>query len=147
MTRAVLVGAKELKAALRSLDLNAQKELAAVINITAQGIRTTAIRSVQSGAKTGVVYDKTNPRRSHRASAPGEAPATDTGRLVGSIKADVKRDIAEVSANTVYAAALEFGTSNMEARPFLIPAMENERPAFDRRLRQVIDKATKGTTR
>ncbi len=44
-------------------------------------VRNTAVTSINQGAKSGVVYEKYNPRRTHRASAPGEPPATDTGYL------------------------------------------------------------------
>lgn len=143
MIRASLTGSKELKAALKRIGSNADKEIKAAVRITAQAVRVHAQRSIARGTKSGTVYDKTQPRRSHRASAPGEAPATDTGRLIGSIRANVTGTSASVIVNTVYAAALEFGTSTIEARPFLIPALERERPAWDRRLNQVVEKASK----
>lgn len=143
MIRASLTGSKELKAALKRIGSNADKEIKAAVRITAQAVRVHAQRSIARGTKSGTVYDKTQPRRSHRASAPGEAPATDTGRLIGSIRANVTGTSASVIADTVYAAALEFGTSTIEARPFLIPALERERPAWDRRLNQVVEKASK----
>lgn len=143
MIRASLTGSKELKAALKRIGSNADKEIEAAVRITAQAVRVHAQRSIARGTKSGTVYDKTQPRRSHRASAPGEAPATDTGRLIGSIRANVTGTSASVIADTVYAAALEFGTSTIEARPFLIPALERERPAWDRRLNQVVEKASK----
>jgi len=59
----------------------------------------------------------------HRASAPGEPPAPDTGRLRASLTTEVLRGSNEVvgilSANTEYAAALELGTENMAERPYL----------------------------
>jgi hypothetical protein len=39
---------------------------------------------------------------------------------------------------------LEFGTQDMEPRPFLFPALEKERPAWDRRLQRIVDEAAKG---
>jgi len=143
MTVVRLTGTKELKEALKRLGVNADKELADAVRMTAQAIRSTAIKSIQRGTKSGDVYEKTNPRRTHRASAAGEPPASDTGRLVGSIRADIAGKEASVSANTVYAAPLEFGTSKMKPRPFMIPALEAERPSWERRLRQAVDKATK----
>ena len=59
----------------------------------------------------------------HRASAPGEPPAPDTGRLRASITTEVVRGASEVrgivTANTEYAAALELGTEKMRPRPYL----------------------------
>lgn len=70
---------------------------------------------ILSGPKTGKVYG------SHRASAPGEPPASDTGRLVSSIRWEFtgSRLAIRVIAGTEYAAYLEFGTSIMASRPFL----------------------------
>jgi HK97 gp10 family phage protein len=138
-----LTGTKELRDALRRVGAEAEREVLDAVRVTAQMVRSNAQKSIARGTKSGAYYDKTNPRRTHRASGPGEAPASDTGRLIGSIRADVSGKSASVIADTVYAAALEFGTSKIAARPFMIPAMEAERPAWDRRLRAVIDKAAK----
>lgn len=70
---------------------------------------------------SGRIYGK------HQASAPGEPPAVDTGRLRNATQADtqVRRDgddiVGRVVANTEYAHALEVGTENkrMMPRPFL----------------------------
>lgn len=144
MTTVRLTGTKELKEALTRFGINADKELADAVRMTAQAVRGNAQKAIARGTKSGVVYEKTNPRRTHRASGPGEAPATDTGRLVGSIRADIAGKEASVSANTVYAAPLEFGTRDMQPRPFLFPALEAERPAWERRLREAVTKATRG---
>ena len=147
MTSVRLTGTKELKETLRRLGVNADKELSDAVRMTAQAIRNNAIKSIARGTKSGDVYEKTNPRRTHTASGAGESPATDTGRLVGSIRADIAGKDASVSANTTYAAALEFGTRNMEPRPYMVPALEAERPAWQRRLEQAVDKATKRAAR
>lgn len=56
----------------------------------------------------------------HVASAAGDAPAVDTGRLRQSITA-LKVDDGHwrVGTNVVYAPYLEFGTRRMAARPFM----------------------------
>ena len=33
----------------------------------------------------------------------------------------------DIASNAKYSAALEFGTSRMRARPFMVPALENSR--------------------
>ncbi|HPE48701.1 MAG TPA: hypothetical protein PLR76_09895 [Hyphomonas sp.] len=57
----------------------------------------------------------------HRASAPGEPPAPNTGRLrqAAATGAEVIGTTGIVSVNTEYAAALEYGTERMAPRPFL----------------------------
>jgi HK97 gp10 family phage protein len=63
----------------------------------------------------------------HQASAPGQPPATDTGRLLNSIGHTVGSDAdglyADVSARVAYAVFLELGTRYMAPRPFLRPAL------------------------
>lgn len=79
----------------------------------------------------------------HHASAPGEAPATDTGNLVNSIHVRKAGPFAyEVYSNSEYAAALEFGApaKHIAARPFLKPAIEAERPAFLADMAKVFEK-------
>ena len=65
----------------------------------------------------------------HTASAPGQPPAIDTGRLVGAIVAGpVTQEggdvVGSIRANTEYAAALQTGTEKMAARPFLDTALD-----------------------
>jgi HK97 gp10 family phage protein len=139
-----LTGTAELQKALREFGLQADKHIAAAVQGTAQNIRTHAVKSIQRGAKTGKVYEKTDPKRTHKASAPGEAPATDTGRLANSINADIDGKSATVYTDLEYAPWLEFGTQNMEPRPFLFPAMEKERPKWEQRLDRIVDQAAKG---
>lgn len=76
----------------------------------------------------------------HRASAPGEPPAPDTGRLRASITTEVVVGTAEVrgiiTANTEYAASLELGTERMRPRPFLSRLSRD----YAKRLRDVFSK-------
>jgi HK97 gp10 family phage protein len=139
-----LTGTAELQKALREFGLQADKHIAAAVRGTAQNIRTHAVKSIQRGAKTGKVYEKTDPKRTHKASAPGEAPATDTGRLANSINADIDGKSATVYTDLEYAPWLEFGTQSMDPRPFLFPAMEKERPKWEQRLDRIVDQAAKG---
>jgi HK97 gp10 family phage protein len=76
--------------------------------------------SILSGAKSGKQYFKNGAR--HTASAPGQPPANQTGDLVKSIKVSKERNKSIISINKNYAVYLEFGTSKMRPRPFIIPA-------------------------
>lgn len=65
----------------------------------------------------------------HQASAPGEAPATDTGTLVNSAETEIQKDnknqiFGILSFIALYARWLEFGTRFMAARPFLLPSLD-----------------------
>lgn len=68
-------------------------------------------------------------------SGPGEPPKRVTGELYNSIRTavrvDGKRIIAAIGASARHARFLEFGTSRMAARPFMRPALqENRRSIF-----------------
>lgn len=69
------------------------------------------------------------PGKAHVASLPGQAPNTDTGRLVGSAVARVvKRNQTETSVEAAYALPLENGTDKMAPRPALGPSFDYLRP-------------------
>lgn len=88
------------------------------------------IKASMAEPKSGALYG------SHRASAPGESPAMDTGTLAGSIQTEpTGATSAAVSTNQDYAVHLEYGTVNMAARPAWVPAAEEVRPRFLQRLR------------
>lgn len=103
-------------------------------------VRTTAfeveadIKNAMMGAKSGRIYG------SHQASAPGEAPAVDTGNLVNSIVTEAKPGslTATVSTAVEYAPHLEFGTVNMQPRPAWVPAAERARPRFRDRMNRML---------
>lgn len=81
-------------------------------------------KSINSGTKSGEQYTRGN--KIHQASAPGEAPANDSGKLASSVKAKkVKKNHYEVDITAVYSVALEFGNSRVQARPFILPAFLN----------------------
>ena len=131
---------KNLKLLQNGLD----KELTNVLRGGGQLIRGEAIRSIQSGPKSGHTYEKYNPRRTHKASAPGQAPASDTGNLVSQIMrvADGKNTLVESRAE--YSKFLEFGTSKMLPRPFLFPASEKSTKKIVQVLIQKLNKVAQG---
>lgn len=91
-----------------------------VVQKIAQMVRANAIRGISRGKKTGRTYEKRGIK--HTASAPGEYPATDTGRLANSIRVDVAHLEVSVGSDVGYAAFLEDGTSRIQARPWLEPS-------------------------
>ena len=123
---------KKAMSQLKTLQKDLEPDFQEVVKGGGQLIRGEAIKSIQSGAKSGIVYEKYNPRRTHRASAPGQAPASDTGNLVSkiTIRQDGK-DKTNVESNADYSAFLEYGTSKMEPRPFMFPAFEKSRKPIE----------------
>jgi len=95
-------------------------------------VQNTAEESIQAGG-SGKSYKKYNPRRTHTASAPRQPPATDTGFLVSQITMNVKTRadgsvVGQIISSAPYSKHLEFGTVNMQPRPFMQPAlMKNKR--------------------
>ncbi len=101
-------------------------EITRRLAIGANDIRNTIIKSMQNTPKTGRHYKRGKSGKFHIASSPGEAPAIDFGELLRSIFFDVRPLEVEVGSfgGAPYAEFLEEGTSKMEARPFLGPAVE-----------------------
>ena len=101
--------------------------------LTANDMKT----SILSGAKTGRIYNRGG--KAHQASAPGEAPAHDTGDLVSKIHTEktgfAKSDVIAASARAI---DLEYGTSKMEARPFARPALEENKIKLSKSLRKIL---------
>lgn len=89
-------------------------------------VEAAAKRSVKAHGR-GRVYRLSNPSRTHQASAPGDPPATDLGRLGASITHALGHDdrglLSWVGSNVSYAPHLERGTTRMAPRPFLRPAL------------------------
>ena len=144
MTSLRIEGLDELNKTLSELPSKFEQEAGRLVNRTAQNIRNAAVRSIQKPSGIGTYYKKYNPDRMHIASAPGQPPNTDTGRLVNSLNVTRSGALtAEVLANVEYAAYLELGTRHMAARPFMTPAVEQERPNYERGLRELTRRAAK----
>ena len=83
-----------------------------------------------SGDRTGRVYRVPGTKRAlYTASAPGEAPASATGRLRQSIRIMPRvrrRDVqCRVGSELEYALYLEYGTETMQPRPHLEPSFRS----------------------
>lgn len=90
------------------------------------------IKDEMAAAKSGRWYD------GHQASAPGEAPAIDSGELVESLEVtDVIDGEGAIGTNAEHAEYLEYGTSKMAARPFMTPAGDVAQGRFLRRAREL----------
>lgn len=119
-----------------------QRGLGNAVKATAIDIDAEVKKSIQRGAKTGNVYTRGN--TTHQASAPGEAPATDTGGLVSSIYFKQPNPLsATVGSRLAYAYFLEFGTRKIKPRPAWIPAIEKLTPKFNTRVDTALRRATR----
>lgn len=111
-------------------------EIGLIVKDTALEVEATAKKSMAE-EKSGRVY--VHGDIGHQASAPGEAPAIDTGNLVSLHTKMTSQTSAIVGTNAEYAAALEFGRADghIAARPFLRPAARKAREHFINRLKML----------
>lgn len=122
-------GTEELQANMAKLAEQYGKDIAKAAVAGGELVRGAAIKSIQntSNGQSVTRYRSGGGGYQHTASSPGDAPNTDTGRLVGSIQTDVRGDNVYVGSTLRYAGHLEFGTMIMRPRPWLNPALESER--------------------
>ena len=121
MIRVTVSNGRGLQRRLGRLSLEQRKALTAAIWESAEALRD-ELRA-ELGARPGP-------------SAPGRPPAMDSGRLRDSVFAETDADglSARVGSDLDYAAHLEFGTTRMAARPWLLPAFARMKPRIVARL-------------
>lgn len=136
-------GLKEVNAALQAYGKDLGNSLALIVNAAAIEAVTDVRKAIQGPPKTGREYARGKNRDIiHRASAPGEAPATDTGTLVNSIYNEDRGKYAKaIGSRLPYAYYLEFGTFKMDKRPSWIPAVERAIPKMLKRINIAIRNA------
>jgi phage gpG-like protein len=139
VTTIILQGGPELQAALRNASKDMQAAVADAVTATGLELRGDVVKRIQQGPKTGRTYQRRGV--THTASAPGQAPATDTGRLANSITFEQVGPVSvTVGSALIYAAYLEYGTTHMpEPRPAWRPAVEAMGPKFRKRLLRALD--------
>lgn len=134
-----VIGEKKLQADLRRLSVRARQRVHAAIYEGGLLVRDEArdlMRRPKSGKyvrRGGVV---------HRASAPGEAPAIDTGNLFGNLIVDasgISAGVVRVVADTPYAGELE--EPNEKNRPYLRPALSTHAATIRARVAMAIRRA------
>lgn len=139
-----VTGDKELLRKLNKLSVDLQEATAEAVYGTAQAIRGTAIKSIQRLSAGSVVSraGQGGKQYQHTASRPGDAPNTDTGRLVSSIQVQPlsPNQTMFVGTSLKYGKHLEFGTGSMEARPWLMPAVDANDTTFRKQLEKAIDR-------
>lgn len=138
--RVEIKGANELLKKLGKYSDDVQKDVSKEIRKSALAIQGEAVKSIQKGPKTGRLYTTHNKSIPHQASAAGEAPASDTGMLAGSIYADIEKFDATVGTRLDYGRMLELGTMQIAERPWLRPAIERRRQKMIDNLERILDR-------
>lgn len=104
---------------LKRMAQRTPRQVAAKLYEAGQLIELDAERSITAGSVSGI---------NHVPSAPGQPPNADTRKLDSNIETSVGGPgLVIVESKAEYSAALEYGTSRMEARPFMRPAVERNR--------------------
>ena len=139
MSQFQIQGVRELEITLGAMAGALPSQIDKAARQTALAIQRHAVKSIQRGKPRGITYKKYKPKRTHTASAPGQAPASDTGRLAGSIlpPRQISRGYS-VGTNLDYGRYLEFGTRRIAERPWLRPAVDAERPKFLMRVQKIL---------
>lgn len=147
-------GVSDLIKRLANLGEDAQEMTLDAVEDIALATHRYAVQGILRGPKTGRVYDtrfwtdgqgrlrRGEDRVAHQASAPGEYPANDTGRLASSVAFELPQGdtaIARVGTGIQYGPMLEFGTSKMAARPWLLPSFEKAKAEVEGTLRQRLE--------
>lgn len=112
---------------LREIEKAKKKKMVA----TGEYARNKVVKKL-SGQRTGRTYKVPGTNTTYTASTPGQPPASATGGLRESIDYAFDRDDVIVGSPVKYAPMLEFGTYQMQPRPFLRPTLkENQRKLID----------------
>lgn len=119
----------------------------AALDASAERLLETARERILSGPKTGRIYTHGPEPLPHQASAPGESPANWQGELAASGEVQVEGPMVRAVAFTSdHAVDMELGTRDgrTAARPFLLPAVEEERLEFYAAMAAVVEAAGRG---
>jgi HK97 gp10 family phage protein len=145
MIKATVVGSVEIQANLNKISTAAKQLISHAVFKGVADVESEAKKSIQRGGKSGIVYQRYSPKRTHRSSAPGEPPASDTGYLVNNIKRRMDSDKlgGEVRSRADYSKYLEYGTSKMMPRPYMFPALEKHRGKITQRINRAVKAANR----
>lgn len=137
-------GVDEVVKNLAALKGHYGKEIAEALVASGNDVRNTSIRAIQtmSSGRTVTRSREGGGTYQHVAAAAGNAPNTDTAKLVGSIQVEVEEAAVFVGSTLKYSAALEFGSANMQPRPWLNPSVEANRRKIERRFKAAAAKVS-----
>ena len=125
-----------LKSNIPQLTADLKQRAAALVVRTAGRIETTAKLSF-ADSKSGRTYKRG--KKTHIASAPGEAPAVDYGQLTNSVQWELSAELsAVVGTNVEHGMHLEFGASRTEPRPWLGPAFDEAAESFEKGMKELL---------
>jgi hypothetical protein len=147
-------GIGQFRAAIEAAGDDIRQAAGEAVMKTALDVDRDIKKRIQGGPKSGTVYSRSRGlnRRTHQASAPYQAPATDTGALVQSItfrRVDLLTSVVfPQGPGAAYARRLELGgTVNgvyIAPRPAWRPAVAKAMPKFKSRLETALARVING---
>jgi hypothetical protein len=128
-------GLSQLVHDLGSMPAGAEGAVRKVVTATTMQVAADVKQSIQRGPKTGRVYSRGR-GRFHQASAPGEAPASDSGTLASRVFHETHDSgiSGTVFSDVDYAGKLEAGNERIAPRPYFGPALDKNAASFVRHL-------------
>lgn len=146
-----IAGRDSLRRKLGDIPKRTRKAVFRVLQQGGQLVADEAARRIIDGPKTGAVRpSKWRKGAKHQASAPGESPASDSGRLAQSITWVGQEAALQVDIGTAtpYAAPLELGTEDgtIAPRPFLGPALRDMRGRISAGITEAVRRSTRDGT-
>jgi len=139
----IVTGLKELNLALKKFLIDTDAAISTAVGKTALAVQRNAVMAIREPSiGTHVTrYTTGGKPYPHVASKPGDAPNTDTGRLINSIaiKFMTGDQVAHVFTNLEYGFFLE----TVHERPFLVPALNAEMGSFRERVTEAVDNQIK----
>jgi HK97 gp10 family phage protein len=135
---------RSLQQKINAIGKNTGTEVMKALKQGGLAIENRAAEGIINPPKTGRIYPSKHRKGAmHQASAPGEFPAADSGRLHQSLTTvptenGPDRYQVQTGANTPYATHLELGTKNMAPRPFMGPAFDENLEKNKERIRKAI---------
>jgi hypothetical protein len=145
-------GAEQLKANFAALAAQLGPVVARAAFKAGRLVQSRVIKRIQKPEGVGQWVTRHKPGQApyqHMASAPGQAPNTDTGELVRGIQVEVRSGdvfVGVESSQDAKANALEFGTTDgkLLPRPFLFPTLEASRREIEQMLAEAVQQQIDG---
>lgn len=139
MANIVIKGLDELKSNFKRFVFDMDKAIDDAVRVTAIKVMNSAVQNIRTPSNSGNFVSRG--KKKHEISKEGDAPNTDTGRLIGSIIIDHNKgsQVAHVGTNLDYGAILET-THN---RPWLNPAKDKEVKFFAQNMANAMDSQIK----
>ena len=122
------------------LTVDVKKEMRKALRKAGRNMEREVVYLLLTPPKTGRIYPLRGAK--HRASAPGEAPANRTGKLIQSLYSQVRSCTElEIGETEPYAIYLEEGTSKMAPRPHVYKVANKYEQKIEDLILTALDKA------